>query len=84
MEDRRVQIISAYLTYVKSNKEFPTNFDLEGSGITKGMLRHHFGSLQKLKDVLVKAKPKFFKCIKQKSKQEELDVAINRAFGKVK
>lgn len=73
------RVVQAYLEFCKKHKRHPSLEDLEAIGITYGLLKYHFKSYKKLRELLVKEKPSFFKQIKEVNKPSSNDV-IRRIF----
>lgn len=60
-KDIKGEILQVYLNLVKSGDSDVTQEDLANFGVTKDMVRHHYGSLSSLDSIARAASPKTFK-----------------------
>lgn len=57
------KIIKIYTEFLKAKKMSPSRADMLSRGITRDMIKHHFGSITKLKDLIRDTTPEAFKDI---------------------
>lgn len=56
-------VIDAYLKFVKTNKRHPSTSEMKSMDISRDMIKHHYGSLSKLKNFARESHPNIFKDI---------------------
>lgn len=76
-------ILKEYSTLAKKLKQFPTLSDLDSADVTRGRVRHHFGSLSKLKAQFKLDRPKEYSILEEIEKQSKIKIDLLKQYAEL-
>jgi len=59
-EEKKLEIINIYADIIKNGTIFPSRADLKENGVSRDTFRHHFGTIQKLRNEARAIRPEVF------------------------
>lgn len=83
LTEKQVEIVKVYSTLAKKNSKFPSRSDLNAAGVSRDRIRDHFGNMERLKKVSMKAEAKAFENVGKKKNPHVHQDFTKEALGTI-